>query len=195
MSALICTPSRGRSMDFEYMVGLMHAHGLHGGWMPMGGQSDIYVARNGLANEFLKTKHDQLIFIDSDIGFLRDDFLNLLSSPYPFVSGLYPGKDRAGKPVCVAEDKDAPIPAEGFVRAKYVPGGFLKIDRSVLEAIKPLVAEYGPVEQPCYQFFNGLIEDRNLLSEDYSLCVLARKAGITPMINCRIRLKHDGLTF
>jgi len=195
MTVLLATPTRGRSVDTEYAVGIIHSAGLHNGWMPMTGQSDIYVARNGLVNEFLKTAHDTLIFIDSDIGFVRDDLQALIASPYPFVSGMYPGKDRAGKPVLVAEDPATPIPDTGFIKAKYIPGGFLKVDRSVFEAIKPLVAEYGPTDKPCYQFYNGVIEDRQLLSEDYSFCVLARQAGFTPMVNCKIRLKHDGLKF
>lgn len=194
MTTLIVTPTRGRSVDSEYAVGLMHSAGVHNGWMPMSGQSDIYVARNSLANEFLRTTHDDMICIDSDIGFTRDDLLNLISSPYPFVSGVYPSKTRAGSPVLVLEDDKVPLPTEGFVKAKYVPGGFLKIHRSVFDAIKPFASEYGPVDKPNYQFYNGIIEDRMLLSEDYSFCILAKKAGFTPMVNCKIRLKHDGLT-
>lgn len=192
MSFLIATPVRGRATDFEYTVGLMHSAGLYGGWMPMGGQSDIYVARNGLVSEFMKMKHDQLVFIDSDIGFTRTDLQDLVTSPAPLVSGLYAGKDNAMKPVYVPLEKDAPLPKEGLIDAKYVPCGFLCIHRSVFEAIKPLVAEYGPPEAPIWQFFNGMIEERMLLSEDYSFCVNARKAGIVPKVNCKIRVKHDG---
>jgi hypothetical protein len=197
MSFLIATPTRARSMDFEYVVGMMHASGTFGGWMPVGGQSDIYVARNTLVNQFLYMKHDQLVFIDSDIGFTRDDIMNLVTTPYPLVSGLYPGKDAEQRPVYVPMDGGpATLPEKGkLIEAKYVPGGFLSIHRSVLDAIKPLVAEYGPVEKPHYQFFNGIVEDRNLLSEDYSFCVLARQAGFVPKINTDIRLKHDGREF
>jgi predicted NBD/HSP70 family sugar kinase len=38
------------------------------GRLPMAGQSDIYVARNVLANEFVRRKEfDAMVWIDSDI--------------------------------------------------------------------------------------------------------------------------------
>jgi hypothetical protein len=194
MSFLIATPARGQAMNVDYTIGLMHSAGLHGGWMPMGGQSDLYIARNGLLNEFLKTKHDQLVCIDSDIGFLREDLQNLVTSPAPFVSGLYPGKGDHKGAVFVPLDADRgiPLPTEGLVEAKFVPFGFLCLHRSVLEAMKASVPEYGHEDRPNYQFVNGEIVDRNLLSEDYSFCARARRAGFTPMINCKVRVKHDG---
>ncbi len=196
MSFLIATPTRNRQANVEYVVGLMHSSGTYGGWMPLTGQSDIYIARNTLANQFLlmDKKHDDLVFIDSDIAFTRDDLKALIESPYPLVSGLYPGKDANMTPIWVPENpEDSKYPASGqFLPAKYVPGGFLRIHRSVLEAVSKIVPEYGPVETPHYQFFNGEIEDRKLLSEDYSFIKLCREAGFTPYVNTNIRLKHDG---
>lgn len=197
MSFLIATPTRAKQMNVEYTVGLMQSSGLFNGWMPLLGQTDIYMARNVLANEFLKhTQHDSLIFIDSDIGFTREDLANLASSPHPLVSGMYPCKTAGpdlGKAIFAPLDRETLIPAEGFIEARWLPCGFLKIDRSALEAIKPLVVEYGPTEQPNWQFFVGLVVDRFLLSEDYSFSELARRAGVKPMINCAIRLQHDGI--
>lgn len=197
MSFLIATPTRARQMNVEYTVGLMQSSGLFGGWMPLLGQTDIYMARNVLANEFLrKTKHDSLIFIDSDIGFSRENLIDLAASPFPLVSGMYPCKtdgDDLGKAIFSPLDRETPIPNEGFIEAKYLPCGFLKIDRSLLEDIKPHVVEYGPPNDPNYQFFVGLVVDRFLLSEDYSFSELARRAGAKPMVNCKIRLVHDGV--
>jgi hypothetical protein len=199
MSFLIATPTRNRQMDVEYAVGLMHSSGTFGGWMPLTGQSDIYIARNTLANQFLHMdpQHSDLVFIDSDIAFTREDLKLLIESPHPLVSGLYPGKDANQTPVWIPEDlKGEKLPPPGsFVPAKYIPAGFLRIHRSVLEGMSKFVPEYGPVEKPNFQFFNGVIEDRNLLSEDYSFCKIAREAGFTPYVNTSIRLKHDGREF
>ncbi len=199
MSFLIATPTRNRQFDVEYGVGLMASSGTFGGWMPLTGQSDVYIARNTLANQFLAmdTKHDDLVFIDSDIAFTREDLKMLIESPYPLVSGLYPGKDAASTPIWVPQDPEGDkLPAPGqFVAAKYIPAGFLRIHRSVLEGMSKLVDEYGPVDKPHYQFFNGVIEDRHLLSEDYSFIKIAREAGFTPYMNTSIRLKHDGREF
>lgn len=198
---LIATPTRARSMDMEYYVGLMSAGGLYAKWMPMGGQTDVYVARNILANNFLHEpgQLDKLVFIDSDIGFTRADFEKLVTCGAQFVCGVYADKGADRKPVFFPMEGEYPtcasLPKDGLVRAKYIPAGFTCIHRSVLQKLidAKLPEEYGPADNPNYRFFFGpLIENRNLLSEDYSLAKLVRHVGVQPYLHCGIRLKHDG---
>jgi hypothetical protein len=195
---LIATPMRGNQTCTLYTAGMMQSNGLTGGWLPMAGQSDIYVARNVLANEFLRNKNfDTLVCIDSDIGFVRQHLKDLIDSQEPFVSGLYTDKcqppmpfcrDNDGKPVALED-----IPKQGMLPARFVPGGFLKIERSVFDTLieKKLVNTYG---ENLYHFYFGRVVLNNLLSEDYSFSDLVFSAGIQPWINCGIRLNHDGRT-
>ena len=194
---MIATPIRGNSTVTLYTVGFLQSNGLHGGWLPMAGQSDIYVARNVLANEFVRQKQfDTVVWIDSDIGFTRQHMTDLLASSEPMVSGLYTDKCQPPKPFARDEHggeialKD--IPPQGMIKAMFVPGGFLKVDRCVYETIieQKIVATYGGGNM--HHFYNGRIELDNLLSEDYSFCTVARQAGFQPWINCGIRLNHDG---
>jgi hypothetical protein len=196
---LITTPIRGNQTVTLYTAGIIQSTGLHGGWLPLAGQSDIYVARNVLANEFLRrTDFDTMICIDSDIGFTRQDLQNLIDTEEPFVSGLYTDKCQPPMPFCrdangmnvALED----IPKQGMLKARFLPGGFLKIDRSVLQTLidKKMVASYGA--GAFHHFFFGRIVMDNLLSEDYSFSDLVFSAGIQPWINCGIRLNHDGRT-
>ena len=194
---LVATPIRGNSTLSLYTAGIVLSSGVYGGWLPMAGQSDIYVARNVLANEFLKqTQFDTLVSIDSDIGFTRQNLQDLIDSSEPMVSGLY--TDKCWPPTPFARDENgaqiplSAIPATGMIKARFVPGGFLKIERRVFETIiaKGIVPMYGKGAN--HHFYNGRIFDDNLLSEDYSFCEVAREAGIQPWINCGIRLNHDG---
>lgn len=201
---LLASPSRDGKFHATYAAGMLASNGLHGGWLPMAGQSDIYVARNTLANNFLQRKEfDTLVWIDSDIGFTRDQLKQLIDSTEPFVSGLYTDKcqpprpfcrDEAGKPI-----PDEEIPPVGMVTTGFMPGGFLKVDRIVYETIvaKGLAPEYGGIDNlPLFwQFYNGRIFNHNLLSEDYSFSMLVREAGFTAWIDCGIRLNHDGRTY
>ena len=196
---LIATPIRGNQTVTLYTAGMLQAAGLHGGWLPMAGQSDIYVARNVLANEFLRRKEfDTMIFIDSDIGFTRQHLQALIDTDEPFVSGLYTDKCQPPMPFCrdvngmVVPNEE--IPAEGMLKARFVPGGFLKIDRIVFETLisKGVVDTYG--KGAFHHFYFGRIVLDNLLSEDYSFSDLVYTAGIQPWINCGIRLNHDGRT-
>ena len=81
----------------------------------------------------------------------------------------------------------------------FTPGGFLKVDRIVYETIiaKGLAPEYGGINglPTFWQFYNGKIFNRNLLSEDYTFSALAREAGFPTWIDCGIRLIHDGRTY
>jgi hypothetical protein len=196
---LITTPIRGNQTQTLYTAGLLQAAGLHGGWLPLAGQSDIYVARNVLANEFLKrTEFDTMVCIDSDIGFTRQNLQDLIETTEPFVSGLYTDKCQPPMPFCrdemgvqvALED----IPKEGMLKARFMPGGFLKVERTVLETVikKGLAPTYGGGK--FHHFYNGKIALDNLLSEDYAFSELVREAGIQGWINCGIRLSHDGRT-
>jgi hypothetical protein len=197
---MLCTPMRGNQTVTLYTAGLLQSTGLHGGWLPMAGQTDVYVARNVLANTFLERKeYDTMICIDSDIGFTRQNLQDLIDSDEPFVSGLYTDKCQPPKPFCRdehgADVLPADIPPMGMLKAMFVPGGFLKIDRTVFETIieKGLAPSYG--EGKLFHFYNGRIELDSLLSEDYGFCTLVRQAGFQPWINCGVRLNHDGRTF
>lgn len=195
MTSLICTPSRGRSTSLDYTIGLMGSAGAYTGWMPLGGQSDIYVARNNLANEFMQHKYDDLLWIDSDIGFTRQNVVDILATPEDVVTGLYPGKGDESEWIIrgINGDKIHPsqMPKTGLLEVKLAPCGFLKVNRKVFQAIadQSLAPPYGPA---FHQYFNGVIEDNHLLSEDYSFSVLVRKAGFKIYANCGIRLTHDG---
>lgn len=196
---MIATPMRGSQV--HYCVGLMSISGLYGGWVPLGHQSDIHIARNVLANSFWNCKQfDTLVWIDSDIGFKREHFQALLDSTEPIVSGLYTDKAQPPMPHCKDFDgnpielKD--IPAEGMLRTRFVPGGFLKVERRVFEAIveQKLVRSYNSGNS--YNFYGECrFAGENIMSEDYSFSDLANAAGFTSWIDCGIRLEHDGRSF
>lgn len=209
MGTMIATPMRGRSANGDYIVGLMQCGGLHSGWMPMFGQSDVYVARNTLINQWYKTtEHENLVFIDSDIGFTAQNLEDLIKTPGDLVSGLYPAKADESEWIFRDEDMEIvpfhAIPKRGMlISATLGKGillgcGFLKITRTCLDKIvdKGLATPYGITkdQKPNYQFFKGIVHRNNLLSEDYSFSVMAIEAGVQPAINCGIRLTHEGRT-
>lgn len=201
---LLVTPCRDGKFHATYTAGIISSNGLHGGWLPMAGQSDIYVARNTLANNFLQRKEfDTLIWIDSDIGFTRDNLKQLIDSTEHVVSGLYTDKCQPPRPFC-RNDKGLPIPDDeiptvGMIPTGFLPGGFLKVDRIVYQTIvdKKLAPEYGGINDlpTFWQFYNGTIFNHNLLSEDYSFSQLVKQAGFQAWIDCGIRLNHDGRTY
>lgn len=195
---MIATPMRGSQVG--YCVGLMHSSGLYGGWLPLSGQSDIHIARNTLVNAFwAQEQFETLMWIDSDICFTREQLIAILGSTEPLVSGLYTDKSPVPAPHCRDADGGPvaliDIPAQGMLATPFVPGGFLKVERQVLESIvsQQLVPVYA--NGTAYQFYQGRIFREVLMSEDYSFSYLASQAGFRPWIDCGIRLDHDGRKF
>lgn len=195
MKTVIATPTRG-AFTAGYNIGFMSCNGLYHAWMPLTGQSDIYVARNVLANAFVQREFDSMIFIDSDIGFSRQNLIDLIESPQPLVAGFYGSKSADVEPLFRDLDGSAPklsdIPPTGLREVKYLACGFMKIDRSVFLDIQKagIVPSYGKGQ--FHQYFNGRVADDTLLSEDYSFCLTAADVGVKAYINCGICVEHDG---
>jgi hypothetical protein len=205
-SVLICTPVRDGRFHAGYVAGMMQSNGLHSGWTPKSGQSDIYMARNELMNHFYANKcYQTMVGIDSDIGFTRADLENLIASDGQLVSGIYTDKMQPPMPFCRDEKgENVPhkdIPPQGMIRSLLVPGGFFKLERSALDTVveRKLVRAYGTKEQRLYAFyatrFYEAPEGDHMVSEDYSLSLLLMHAGIMPWTNCGIRVNHDGRTW
>jgi hypothetical protein len=203
---LIATPVRDGRFHTGYVVGLMQSTGLHNGWLPCSGQSDIYLARNALMDAFLlQPQYATLVCIDSDIGFTRDDLQRLIDAEPSVVSGIYTDKAQPPMPFCRdANGINVPlqdIPPEGMLRSRFIPGGFFKVERSVLETIvsEGLVESYGTEEDIRRAFyvtrFTTNAIGRYMVSEDFSFSVLLEEAGVQPWTHCGIRVNHDGRTW
>jgi hypothetical protein len=199
---MLATPVRDGRFHTAYVAGLMACNGLHRGWIPYSGQSDIYIARNVLMNTFWqrRAEYDTCVFIDSDIGYSREDLIELLDSEPDVVSGIYTDKCQPPLPFVRDENGDqmlANIPQTGMIKSKLIPGGFFKISIKALERIieQKLVIEYGDANNKMYAFYTTKFFRNLLVSEDYSLAVLLAEAGIQPWTNCSIRLNHDGRTW
>lgn len=195
---MIATPMRGSQV--QYCVGLMTVGGLYGSWTPLMGQSDIHMARDTLANGFLNDKRfNTLVWIDCDIGFTRQNFIDLLNTTEPLVSGLYTTK--SSPPVAHCRDEEGnqvpveDIPTQGMIRTRLVAGGFLKVERRVLQAIvdKELVRKCH--NGTFHLFYERRIFNDLVMSEDYSFSDLAYEAGFPSWIDCGIRVEHDGRKF
>jgi hypothetical protein len=195
---MIATPLRDSQV--QYCVGLMMSAGLYGSWTPLIGQSDIHMARDTLANGFYHAKQfDTLLWIDSDIGFTRENVIDILNTTEPLVSGLYTTKGLPPVPHCLMEDtKPMPlkdIPDQGMLRTRFVAGGFLKVEREVLQAIVDKKLVRTCLNNEFHVFYERRIFNDLLLSEDYSFSDIAYEAGYQSWIDCGIRLEHDGRKF
>lgn len=199
-AVMLMTPCRAGSTHTLYTAGVLNSAGVYGGWLPLTGQSDVYVARNVLLNEFMAQKDfDTAVFIDSDIGFTKADLEELLSNPQPLVIGAYPGRSPIITNLCMAANRTRPsieeLRKEKVSPIRLGPLGFAKIHRSVMQTIidKGLVPTFGGGNK--HHFFQSGIINDELASEDFVFCDLAGRAGFQVYATGRLNLNHDGYTF
>jgi len=134
-------------------------------------------ARNRLAQSFLESDCNKILWLDDDIYYQPEDIMKLLSwsTLYPFVIASYRMKypDKLKFPHKIRHDseKNVFLNEHGLVEVYDVPAGCMIIDRSVFERIQPLTRKYqvskdeGADEQ-YDEFFSVDIRDGILTGED-----------------------------
>ena len=90
--------------------GLGATYGIDVNYHFLFNESLITRARNYIADEFLRSNHTHLMFIDSDIGFAAKDVLSLAAlqsdeSDYDIICGPYPKKVISWEKIKLAVDK------------------------------------------------------------------------------------------
>lgn len=157
----------------------------------------IAAARNVCVYYFLKSPCDDLIFIDSDVGFDKDAISKLLVHDRDLIAGIYPNKqDRVKYPMLLNFSKQNNCKEEetGLVYADMVPTGFMRIKRSVFER---MAAHYDMKKshEEMYSFFDtGMIfeDDNTWYGEDVAFCKRWRDMGGEMFIEPRINFTHTG---
>jgi len=143
---------------------------------------------------FLSTDCEEMVVIDMDIHFTREDVDKLLSHDVPLVYGLYP-KKALPLQWCVATltDENPFGGDEPLVEVKRAGRGFMRVHRSVFEKMKPLVPEYHNHGRPEWQFWHeGCDNDGEWRSEDWWFCDNWRKLGGKVLVDQTICLQHIG---
>jgi hypothetical protein len=161
----------------------------------------IAQARNRVATNCLNSDCTDLVFLDSDLIPRREHFQRILQHDYDVVSGCYL-KRKDGPPewaVNVLEEGE--IESGAIVRCKWLPAGFLRIKRRVLERMAEIYPEqrYSTGEdgsESVWNFFRvGLVEEegrRIYHEEDVGFSHWARQAGFELMLDTGILLRHVG---
>lgn len=101
------------------------------------------------------------------------------------------------------------VDAEGFLDVLYAPTGFMLIRREVFLTLMQRFPELhcrtkfagrpeldmGEPAEFLYAFFDTMIDPEShlYLSEDYAFCRLIESIGITPAVDARSNLRHQGI--
>lgn len=203
MSILIGTPMFGGQCTREYFESCLNLKedlteiGVKHDWLTIANESLITRGRNTIADMFLKTDYEALLFIDADIRFSTEDVAKLWNLNAPIAVGAYRMKCAEKKWGAWADGEmvdldDIVEDAEPF-EVDYAATGFMMIQRDVFEKMKPEVESYYE-EGERFAFFQDPIVDGFHMSEDYFFCSTWRNLDGKILLDPSIKLGHVGVT-
>jgi GT2 family glycosyltransferase len=160
---------------------------------------NMYLAngRNDCVRHFLKTDHDVMLFLDSDVAPTVEAFklvLKEVSRDNPVVCGWYRGLLEDGTTVPVIYSlKDQEffqvteadlLEAEGpVVRVGAAGTGFMAIHRDLLEAMP------GTFDAPC-EWFAEPVMGGQMIGEDLGFCARVHSLGFPILVHKDARAAH-----
>ncbi|MFZ0425183.1 MAG: hypothetical protein WAL80_20075 [Xanthobacteraceae bacterium] len=193
------------------------------------GDSLVTRVRNDCVAFFLsQPQYTHLFWIDADIGFSPQAAFRLLLSGHDVAAGVYPLKREDwpvdGVPAGTTRKKfeefyqrytvntgragdagvDIVVDADGFIKVREAPTGFMCIKRGVFDR---LIARYPelayvpdwpegttPQGHVHFRFFDVMVdpETRRYLSEDYGFCRLWEALGGEVYVDANSNLTHSG---
>jgi hypothetical protein len=165
------------------------------------GYAAIDQGRSQMSSDALADGFDELMWIDSDIGFDADAVDALRSHGLPFVCGIYPKKGLRELACHLLPETEHVLFGEGggLLEIMYAATGFLLTHRRVYSAIRergPLVTCNERFGRPVVPYFLPLVVPDGsghwYLGEDFAFSERARRAGFTIMADTSIRLSHVG---
>jgi hypothetical protein len=230
---LIATPCHSSSLFLNYVLSAIRLQnasfsaGMALDFFFRQGDSLVTRARNDCVAYFLANpQFTHLFWIDADIGYSPEAAFRLLLADRDVAAGVYPLKREDwpmdGVPLGtnrqrfeelyarytvntgrLGEDVALVIDADGFMKVREVPTGFMCIKRRVFDGLIKAFPELqyvhdwpeGSVPKGFhYRFFDVMVdpESNRYLSEDYGFCRLWENIGGEMYVDANSNLSHSG---
>ena len=207
-SLMIGLPAYDHKVGAKMAVSLMKLaqdvleHGINVQVSSVCGCSVVSRARNLVVYEFLQSKCEHLLFIDSDMTFEPDAVLRLMAwnQEKAIVAGAYEARKQGKVYILTLDgDKDGEVIMDeyGLVKARRVATGFMMIHRRVFEGLAAKHPEWYHQDHSSpaklYSFFDFLTTPDGYIGEDFLFCKRAEEAGFDIWIDPTIKLGHMGV--
>lgn len=187
-------------------VAVLERLGIKWDFWPISGDFHVERAINGALARFMADQDaTDILLIDSDESWDATAVVRLLMRPEEVVGCAYRMKNNWEKYACqIKMENGTPsgyVLPDGtpFMRAERLPGGFLRLKKSVLEKF---VAAYPdewywdggdkPVKVP--MFFHTTLRDNHFFSCDFNLCEKLKAIGVELWLDPTADISHWGTT-
>lgn len=166
---------------------LLHHQGIKYDYITLSGDCFVDRARNRLVKRFLDSNSEELIFIDADVSFDPVGFLRLMSHDVDVIGGVYRKKVERCEYPCTVKPQ---VSQDNILGALMLPTGFLRIKRSVFEAID--VDNYSVFGEEIPEYFTCGKRDGRFKGEDVNFSKLLIDNGFDLWIEPNISFDHIG---
>lgn len=209
MFVLFATPCLSAKVELDYFNSFYHTSAM----LAVKGISHVIKfqpgipfidhARNILCHDFLHEFPDatDLFFIDDDVGWHSESVMRLLQCREDVVGGCYPLKqDPIGFPISLESKAGSGklIKRRGLYEASFLPTGFMRIKRSVIERMGEVVESYpyrrsdGTTIDMIKNIFQTGVKDGERWGEDVDFANRWRAMGGRLWVDPEIVLTHVG---
>ncbi len=191
---------------------LLTAHGIDWRFLELSGDSYVHRARNTMCDAFLQDPEaTDLFFIDSDMSWNPEAFVNMCTLREEVIGGSYPVKNcwDAWTSIPHWQEENGENVLRGkplsdgsaLIEAHVLAGGFLRIKRSVLEKFREHYKDlwyYEPSSAPgepnkkFTQFFGAESIDHKFHGEDHMFSKHLRDMGTKMFIYPNADMVHWG---
>lgn len=151
------------------------------------------MGRNQLAQDFLDSDADRLVYLDADVTFEPGSLIKIAHSPVDFVGGAYRFKmDEEKYPVGWFPGGQVPMNRIGLCLVSTLPGGFLSLSRKVFETLKEKFPEreYQHFGKTSHAFFSMPFKGGYLCGEDSNFCIEWQECGGQVWLDPELELTH-----
>jgi hypothetical protein len=151
------------------------------------------MGRNQLAQDFLDSDADRLVFLDADVSFEPGSVIKIAHHPVDFVGGAYRYKlESESYPVGWVDTPQLWANEYGLLEVTTLPGGFLSLSRKVFETLKAAHPErgYEHFGNQAHCYFQMLFTEGHLFGEDSYFCKEWRDTGGKVFLDPELTLTH-----
>jgi len=156
--------------------------------------SHAAMGRNQLAQDFMESDCDRLVFLDADVTFEAGDLVKIAHFKEDFVGGAYRFKlSSESYPVgWNLDNKDLVATESGLLDVWSLPAGFMSLSRKVFEKLKEKYPEreYEHFGKKAHCYFQMAFLDGNLYGEDSLFCKEWRDLGEKVYLYPELKLTH-----
>lgn len=172
----------------------LHHAGIQTAYLLLQGNCHVDDARNRIVQAFLGTDCTDLVFLDADVSWRNDDLVKLCQYDKDIVGGVYPYRRPDKREELPARMMDgAVVDDDGLIEMEGLPTGFLRIRRSVIEAMLPGARSFEDENGTNYLLFERTLINGTRWGGDLNFCNLWRALGGKVYAATEMVFDHAGI--